>query len=84
MGNIAFLTLFFLFGRHNCLDRTVRFNLTNLIQMWRQTLNRTHFVESILVLCTDRDGLQSFSPLIDERGFGIRSSLHCEIGEFFK
>ncbi|KRX34980.1 hypothetical protein T05_10135 [Trichinella murrelli] len=35
------------------------------------------------VLCTDRDGLQSFSPLIDERCFGIRSTLHCEIGEFF-
>ncbi|KRZ49135.1 hypothetical protein T02_10223 [Trichinella nativa] len=31
-------------------NRTVLFNLTNLIQIWRQTLNRTHFVEMFCAL----------------------------------
>ncbi|KRZ82077.1 hypothetical protein T08_1382 [Trichinella sp. T8] len=32
-------------------DRTVRFSLTNLIQMWRQTLNQDAVVEIILSKC---------------------------------
>ncbi|KRZ89869.1 hypothetical protein T08_16128 [Trichinella sp. T8] len=72
-GSFAFCMSFYnLHGTTACfasvvvyVDRTVCFNFSNLMQMWRHTLNQGAFHRKLTC-------------------FGIRSTLHCEIGEFLK
>ncbi|KRX69063.1 hypothetical protein T06_495 [Trichinella sp. T6] len=76
MGNIAFLTLFYIWTAQPPDDnRTVVFNLTNLIQIWRQTLNRTHFVEMFCALTETGCKVTANSQRIDSFTFVTASSL---------